>query len=187
MARIEIGVVTQAPTAQAASAQNATQLKSVLDQLKNVLGPKADIRTTGYSLSPNYQYPRAGGQAVLTGYTARNTVQVTTEDLAGLGRLIDLAAQTGANNIQQLQFTVKDEGPTRAQALAEAAKQARASAEAMAAALGLKLGKVISVEQGTPQVIRPMMQMARVAAESTPIQEGNIQVHASVTLTIALE
>ena len=53
-AQIDIGVVTQAQTAQAASAQNAQQLTSVLGELRKVLGPGADLKTISYSISPKH-------------------------------------------------------------------------------------------------------------------------------------
>src|ERR1035441_1263249 len=53
-AMIDIGVITQATTAQAAAAQNAAQLQSALDQLRSLLGKGADLKTVGYSLNPNY-------------------------------------------------------------------------------------------------------------------------------------
>ncbi len=188
LAKIDIGVLTQAASAQAASAQNAAQLQTVLDKLRAVLGPKADIRTAGYSLTPNYQYPKPGGAPTVAGYSASNTVEITTEDLPGVGKLIDAATQAGATNVQQLQFTVKDEAPVRAEALRQASAQARVNAESMAAGLGLKLGKVLWLDQGTtPQVVRPMMQMARAGGAPTPVEEGKIEVRATVTLTIALE
>src|SRR5205807_5342690 len=61
-ARIDLGVVTQAATAQAAASQNAAQSQAVLDKLRAALGSKADIKTVGYSLNPNYKYPRDGSQ-----------------------------------------------------------------------------------------------------------------------------
>ena len=188
LARIEIGVVAQASTAQAASQQNAGRLQSVLEKLRSALGAKAEIRTMGYSLNPNYQYPRPGGQPTISGYTASNTVQVSTDDLAGLGKLIDAVTEAGATNIQQLQFTLKDESQARAEALRQAVAAARSNAEAMASGMGLKLGRVLSLEQGSPQVIRPVVPlMASAARDATPIQEGRIEVRASVTLTAALE
>src|SRR5215470_3034832 len=75
-AKIDIGVVTQAANAQDAASQNASQVDSVLSQLRSVLGSTADIKTVGYSISPNYRYPQ-GAPPVLTGYTASNTVEVT--------------------------------------------------------------------------------------------------------------
>jgi len=188
-ARIDLGVVTQAATAQAAAAQNAAQSQAVLDKLRAALGSKADIKTVGYSLNPNFKYPRDGGQPTIDGYTASNTVQLTSEDLDGLGKLIDAAAQGGANHVQRLQFTLKNEAAARGKALRQAATEARGNAEAMAQALGLKLGRVIEVDQGSPEVIRPVVRQmaAMAAAPSTPIESGQIEVHASVTLIIAVD
>jgi uncharacterized protein len=187
-AKLDIGVVTQATTAEAAASQNATQSRAVLDKLRGVLGPKADIRTISYSVNPNYQYPREGGKPTINGYTATNTVEITTDNLAEVGKVIDAATQGGANQVQRLQYGLHDEKPARAQALRLAAIEARSNAEAMAAALGLKAGKVILLEQGTPEVIRPRMTaMAAQVAAPTPVEAGTIEIHASVTVTVLLE
>jgi len=185
-AKLDIGVVTQAASAQAAAAQNATQTESMVTALRRSLGNSAEIRTSGYSLTPNFRYAKDGGQPTLSGYTASNTVAIVTNDLANVGKVIDAGTQAGANNIRGLEFQLKDEAPVRAQALAEAARKARAGAEAMAAALGLKVVRVLSAEEGgEPQVIRPMRAMAMgAAAATTPIESGNIQVQASVTVTV---
>src|SRR5580698_3214681 len=55
-AEIDIGVVTQAATAQAAASKNAAATQAVLDRLRKTLGSKADIRTTSYSLNPAYRF-----------------------------------------------------------------------------------------------------------------------------------
>src|SRR5579862_9792440 len=80
LAKLTIGVVTQAPSAQVAAAQNATQLQATLEKLRAALGSRGEIRTAGYSVTPNYQYPREGAPTI-AGYTASNTVEVTTSDL----------------------------------------------------------------------------------------------------------
>jgi uncharacterized protein YggE len=154
--------------------------------LRRSLGASAEIRTSGYSLTPNFRYARDGGQPTLTGYTASNAVEIVTSDLANLGKVIDAGTQAGANNVRGLEFQLKDEAPVRAQALAEAARKARAGAEAMAAALGLKIVRVLSAEEGgEPQVVRPRLAMAMGAQNATtPIESGNIQVQASVTVTV---
>jgi uncharacterized protein YggE len=175
-ARIDIGVVTRAPTAQAAGAQNAARSQALLDCLHALLGPKADIRTISYSLDPNYRRPPAGGKPAANGYTAVNTLEITSHDLAGIGRTIHAASAGGANRIQRLQFLLKDERPARAEALRQAALAARSHAQAMAEALGLKLGRVLALEHTGTEPIQP-----------TPIQAEPIEVRASVTLTVALE
>src|SRR5882724_5512463 len=72
-AQVSIGVVTQAPTAQAASSQNASQTAAVLDAIKRSLGSAGEIKTTGYNISPQYQYA-PGKPPKITGYQANNTV-----------------------------------------------------------------------------------------------------------------
>jgi uncharacterized protein len=188
LALLDIGVTTQAQTAQAAGAQNAKGLDQVTAQLRRTLGASADIRTINHSLTPNYRYPKEGGQPSISGYTASNIVQIKTGDLDNLGKLIDAVTQSGANTIQGLQFTLKDEASVQAQALREAAAKARVKVEAMAASLGLKVVRIISVEESQPAVVRPvMMARAEAAAVATPVSPGTIEVHATVILTAEVQ
>jgi uncharacterized protein YggE len=76
---------------------------------------------------PNYQHPKPGAAAAITGYIATNIVEVTLDDLAQVNKVIDSATQSGANNIQKLQFRLKNSRVVRA--LREAAEQAKAGAE----------------------------------------------------------
>ena len=190
LARIDFGVTTQGPTAQAAGAQNAKQFEAVLAALRKALGPSAEVKTVNYSLQPEYKYPKEGGKPQIVGYTATNIVQATTTDLDRVGPLIDAATQAGATNVQQLQFTLKDEQAVRAQALAEAARKARGNAEAIAQALGLKVVRVLSAQAGGGPVVplrreNMMMAMSKAAdAAPTPIESGNIEVHATVSLML---
>jgi hypothetical protein len=187
-AQINIGVVTQAPAAQEASAQNARQTDAVLAELRRTLGAGADIRTASYAISPNYRYPREGGQPTITGYTATNVVQVKTDRLADVGKVIDVATASGANTIQGLQFTLKDEAAARLKALGDAAVKARTQAQALATALGLKIVRVLSVVEGEPTVVHPMRVEALAAragpAAPTPVEPGTIDIRATVTLTV---
>ena len=64
------------------------------------------------------------GSISIDGYTATNVVQVETDDLEGVGRLIDVAIEAGANRVQQLSFGLKDDQPVRAEALREATVRA---------------------------------------------------------------
>jgi uncharacterized protein YggE len=187
-ARIQIGVVSQAQTASAAAAQNASLLQTALDRLKAAAGPKAEVKTVSYSVSPNYDFSK--GAHTLKGFTASNMVQVTTDDLASVGKIIDAATQSGANEVSSLEFTLRDHSQARAQALRKAALQARGEAEAMASALGLKVGKVIYLDAGGGEPpIRPRaFAAAQTMAMPTPIEQPQaIEVQATVTITIALE
>ena len=152
-AKVQFSVVTQAVTASDAASQNATQVTAVLAALRSVLGPSANLRTLSYSLNPNYSN---GNQPILIGYTATNTVQVTLSDLSLIGKVIDTGIQAGANRVQGLQFDLKDDQPTRAQALKLATVQAKAHADAMASGLGLKTGAAISIQEGFATTVQPV-------------------------------
>lgn len=184
---IDIGVMTQASTAEAAAAQNAKQLDAVQKELQRALGSRGEMKTVSYSVTPNYRHPRDGGQPVLTGYTATNLLRVQTDDLSLAGKLIDTATQAGANRVQSLEFSLKDESAAQARALADASLKARAKAEAMAKALGVRVVRILSAEGGGQPPVHPMRQMglmAEAAAVPTPVTPGPIEVRASVTLTL---
>lgn len=186
-AEIDIGVVTQAKTAPAAGQDNAARLSKVVAELKKLLGPGDELKTTGYSLSPNYRYSKEGGNPEVTGYTATNIVRVTTGSLQSVSKFIDAAMQAGANQMQRLLFTLKDEEGAQREALRNATAKAKAKAEEVARALGLKVVRVLSVVEGE-RSFRPVMaeQFAARAAPmqaQTPIEIGAIQVRSTVTLT----
>lgn len=183
--QIDFSIVTQGTTAKDASSQNAVQVSNVLAQLQALLGPNADIKTVNYSLSPNYIYPQNGGTPTLTGYTATNTVRVTTGDLTTIGSIIDTGVQAGANQVSSLQFGLKNSDPAQAQALRMATAQAKTHADAMAAGGGLHTGSFFSIEEGV--TVRPISGLgAPSAAPSTPIVTGLVDVQATVTVQVDL-
>lgn len=187
-ARIDVGVSTQAQTSQAAGEQNASRSQAVLARLRTVVGTSGEIKTVGYNLTPNYTYPREGGEPKLTGYTASNTVRVTLDDLSKVGPVIDAATAAGANQIQSLQFLLRDERPATAAALRQASQNAMQKAQAIAASLGVRVLRIISAVESSssPVPIREGFVM-RAQASQTPIEPGTIEVRATVTLTVEIE
>jgi len=174
-AEITIGVSSRAAAAQAASAQNATDSDKVIKAIKQALGSGGFVKTSGYSLAPQYDYSN-GHAPRLTGYEATNSVIVTVDDLPLLGKVIDSATQTGANNVNGIAFTLRDSSAVREQALA--------------AALGVHVVGVLEAEPSELPMVhpRPMALMApsgmlekRVA---TPIEAGDLEIRSSVTVTL---
>ncbi len=186
-AQIDIGVTNQARTAPDASRENAERISRVLAEVKKLLGKGDEVKTSGYALNPQYRYPQ-GGKPEIVGYTANNIVRIKTAKLDEVGKMIDAAMQAGANNINRLAFTLKDEEGVRLDALKQAAAKAKAKAEAIAASLGLKIVRISSVTEGERsfQPVYRTTPMARtemaVAQAPTPIEQGTVDVRATVTL-----
>lgn len=187
--RIQIGVTTQAATAQEAGAQNAKQSAAVIAELKQQLGAGAEYQTSNYSLYPTYRSQRDGGKPTISGYQANNLVEVRLSDVSLAGKAVDAATKSGANQVQGIHFSLKDEQKVRVEALAKAAAQARTNVQALASALGLKIVRVVRVEDGEPVRVMPVraeMMMRSMAADSaapTPVEAGTIDVQATVTVT----
>jgi uncharacterized protein YggE len=190
VAEIDIGVTTQSKTAVEAANDNAQQLSKITAEVKRLLGAGDELKTTGYSLTPNYRYPREGGKSEIVGYTATNVLRVKTGTLSAVGKFIDAAARSGANRIQRLSFALKDEQIAQRQALRNATMKAKSKAEEIARALGLKIVKVLSVTENERSV-RPIIHEAMVAraepsTPQTPIEAGNIEIRSTVTLIAEL-
>jgi uncharacterized protein YggE len=179
-AQLTAGVVTQGATAQDAGQQNAALATAVIAALKSALGTAGTVQTIGYSITPRYSNTQS---SVITGYTASNTVLVTTFDLSNSGRLIDVASQSGASNIGGVSFGLQNPDPVKRQALTETAKQALADAAAIAAGLGLHAGAVLSAQEGSS--VTPLVTPGT-AATATPILSGAVSVTATVTVSVQL-
>jgi len=184
LARVDIGVVTQAPTAQGATAQNATQAGTVITALQGLLGSNASIKTVSYSVSPVYNNPPNGQNAGIVAYMVTNIVEVTLTDLTQTGKVIDTAIQSGANQVQGISFDLQDRTPLVTQALKTASASALAQASAIAAGLNVHTGAVLHASES---VNSPGPVFAGIsAAQTTPIQTGLIVVQASVTVEVAI-
>lgn len=189
-AEIDIGVVTQSKTAMGAANENAEKLGRVIAEVKKLVGPDGELRTAGYALTPDYRYAKEGGKPEIVGYTATNILQVRTGAIGTVGGMIDAAMRSGANRVQRLVFTLKDQQAAQQKTLRSATIRARAKAEEIAAALGLKISRVLSVTE-SGQGFRPLMAEALAfrtdsPPTQTPVEAGTIEVRSAVTLTVEL-
>jgi hypothetical protein len=185
-AEIDIGVVAEAKTAAQAAKDNAARLAAVIAEVKKIIKTGDQTKTVGYSVTPTYRYPK-DAKPEIVGYTATNVVQVKMASIQDVGRLIDATTAAGANRVQRLVFTLKDQDAPQRDALRQATAKAKAKAEDIARALGVKFVRVMSVtenERGFQPIVRDRMAMATAAAPAapTPIESGTVQIRSSVTL-----
>lgn len=186
-ATIDVGVLTQEKQSQNAVTQNAKQLDSILTALHKLLGADADIKPINYALNPDYQYRPIGGKSSVGSYTALNVVRVTVDDLEKVGPVIDTATQAGANHVESVRYTVRDQQVLHSQAVREAALKARASADALASALNLRIVRIVSVEEGADGSLlgSDASDLRDPAGPAPPpVQSSSFVVTANVTLTV---
>ena len=99
--QLDVGVISQGATSEAAADLNAKQSKTIIDTLHQVL-PAGNIQTVNFSVNPNYQYPKDGSPPTILGYTANNTVRLQLDDLSLLPKLIAAATKAGASNVNRV-------------------------------------------------------------------------------------
>ncbi|KQI67318.1 hypothetical protein AN189_16285 [Loktanella sp. 3ANDIMAR09] len=184
LARVNLGVSHQAPTAAAALAQMSTDMTAVLASLSDAGITGADVQTSGLRLDVIQDYDRDNNISRVTGYRASTDVSVTVTALDRLGEVLDAVVQSGANQMNGLTFDVSD----RQQLLDDARRAAVADAMRKAAlyadAAGIALGRLVSLSEGGVSAgPAPMMRMAMEDAMSVPIAEGEVTISASVTMS----
>ncbi len=190
IANLSFQIETHAPTAEQAVAKNAGLADKVMGVLKSKVGDKGKVWTGGYSLNPDYSQ-RPNHEPVVIGYNAQNSITVETPDLKGVGALIDGAIAAGANRINYLNFSLKDDAKARADAIAIASRNAQTQAQALAQSLGVKLKRVIKAT--TVAQVRPIpmpmerMSVAMAGQAATPVEPGQVSVPATVTVTYEIE
>ena len=186
VAYVTLGVERMEETATKAQKVAAQKMNNVLASLKKMGIPKDKIETTRVSLQPSYQYDK--GKRTLVGYTASNQIKVTVDKLDDIGKIIDSSIAAGANNVNNIRFSVKEESTFKKAALKKAFGDAKAKAEVIAAASGLVLSKIMSIQEAGARIIPPVSSMRTLAAEGvgaaaeTPVSPGKIEIHGNLTV-----
>ena len=182
MADISAGVTSDAPTAAAALTANSTAMNRLLAALDRAGVGRRNIQTGNFNVSPVYSNPAPGAPPRLTGYRVSNDVHVILEDITRVGATLDALVAAGANQMNGLNFSIKEPAPLLAKARADAVADAKLRAQQYAAAAGVTLGPIQSISEGGAEPPRPMYRMAAMAAAPTPIAAGEESVNASVSI-----
>lgn len=187
-ALVTVAVVTQGATALAAQQENARKSEAVVRAVRAAAGAGAEVQTSGYSLQPEYTY-RQNESPLIKGYQARNSVNVTLPDLTRVGAVIDAATAAGANNVDNLSFTLRQDRTARNQALADATRAALNKAQTIAQALGGRVARILEVQEvGTqPRPIplyeaRGSAKLISADAQQTPVEVGTLDIRSQVQL-----
>jgi uncharacterized protein YggE len=191
IAVISAGVVVQADTASVALADNTRAMNAMFEQLRAAGLPPEDVQTSQFSVMPLYESRRVDPETIepprIVGYQVSNQVTARVRDLERLGAILDALVRAGANSIDGPSFDIADPEQLLNPARDAAVADALAKAERYAAAARVKLGEIISIEEGgfyAPP--RPMMRAEAMAAD-VPIAPGQTELSASVTITFAIE
>lgn len=143
-----------------------------------------DIATQSVSVYPEYTYP-ASGTPVLSGYRASQSFDITVRAAATAGAVVDAIVDAGGDNLQinsASPFVLNNDKATET-ARASAVARAKAKASSYAKLLGVKLGRVIYLDEtSTPSAYPVYVASAKAEDSATQIDLGEQKVTVSVTV-----
>lgn len=196
IAFITSGVQVEADTATEAMRAQAAAMNGVFDALAKAGIETRDMQTSGLSLNPRYdniqieEAPgRTRGERQLSGYVASNQLTVKVRNLDKLGATLDSLVEAGGNTFSGLNFGNEDADAITDLARTQAIKNAVARAELYAAAAGMKVGRIVTINEGYssgPQPMAEMAMMRSVSKSSTPIAGGEVGYTVNVNVMFEL-
>jgi uncharacterized protein YggE len=191
LAIISAGVVSRSTTASAALQDTANRMEKVLAALKRAGVEDRDIQTSSVNLNAEYRYPE-NQPPQLVGYTASNTVTVRFRDIRNSGKIVDALVGQGANQINGPSLVVDKPEAALDEARAKAIAIGRARAELYARSLGMRVVRVVSVNESggyyaPPPAPPPAPMMARMEAASTRIEPGEQKLQVNLSMTFELQ
>jgi uncharacterized protein YggE len=190
-AYINIGVHTESDSVANALNDNTRQAQAVSDSLKELGVDPLDVQTSAFNVYPQQQYDK-NGVPTTTKYVVDNTVVITVRDLTKLGQILDTTVRSGANNVNGIQFDVKDKPSAIAEARKLAIEDARNTAQDLAATAGVELGNLdtLSVYSngGTVPIYEGKGGGASMSvAASVPVSSGQLVIIMDATLVYEIK
>ncbi|SHG01789.1 SIMPL domain-containing protein [Ornithinibacillus halophilus] len=184
-ALITLGVSTESTSLQDAQSENATVMNRVINSISNQNIPRNNIQTKDFRIHPQYDYIE--GKQVFRGYRVTNMIEVTVDDITQVGQIVDLAVNEGANEVQNIQFTVANSDLHYENALKISVNNARDKARTIAEELGVSVSsvprKIKEITTRTNQQPQPYVLGVSTESATTPIEPGQLEIKAVINAT----
>jgi hypothetical protein len=186
--RMTVGAVTIGRTArEATSAANAVSAKLIA--AARALGvERRDIQTSSLSVDPQMDEDRAereGRAPRITGYMAKNALELRIRDLARAPEMIDALFEAGANSVEGPIFSLSDPRPAEREARRKAVAAAREQAETYADALGMRIARVLQLSEASETAFMGSNSLANVGFLPS-VESGVLQTRITVNVDYAM-
>lgn len=200
IAKINFSVLSQGDDYAVIQEDNNEKMTKAIEYLKEMAIKDEDIKTTYYNLTPLYDYNwcKIGIDDIRTcspkiaGYNLEQQVEVKIRDLSKTGEIISTLPQKGINKIISLDFTLDNQDEATNEAREIAIKKAREKAKNISKSSKIRLGKIISFNEGIPYQPRyfekaPIGIGGAADIAPTPIEAGSQEIIVNVSLTYEIK
>lgn len=193
IATLSFGVATgRQSSAKAAIALVTKNMTAIIAAVKKAGVEDKDIATQSFRLNPTYDY--TNGTQVPRGFEANQTLNVKVRDLDKVGDVLSSATNAGANQVDNIVFSIDNSDDLKAQVRSAAIEKAKAKAEVLARSLRMRLGRIREFSEDGNSMPRPMMIEGKSMAydgiggadASLPVPSGEQEIISYVKLTYEL-
>lgn len=187
-AYVDVGIsVNKVATVKEAQANLAKTNNAIVAAMKKLGIEKENIKTSNYSVYPNYVYKNE--ENIIDGYNGNATLAIKVEKIDLAAAVIEGATNAGANQINGTRFDIDDPSKYREQARMKAISNAKEQAQKLAQTLGIKLGRVVNIVESSnagspiPYFAKSAEMSAGYGGGGAPdLQAGSQTVYSTVTL-----
>ena len=195
-ATVHIGYIAYGPDSDQAYANGSRLSNAIVKALTSASVPTDAIESENQNVSPVQEYQI---DKLTLAEKAQRKFQVVQSwtvrtNAADAARILDLAVKAGANQSGQIDWSLKDENASQAEAAAKSLQRARAIAGEMAKGLNVKLGSLLYASNETQaEPVRPMLKDRFVGGNSASppaplaINPRQIEKSATVYAVFAIE
>ena len=192
---LSLGVESEQKTVAAAQKGAVDAMTKIIQVLKSSGIAEKDIQTRQYNIQQVTRWDDKNSTTVVIGYRVSNMVDAKLREISKAGTVIDYVASAAGDlvRINGISFSVDDPAPYYKIAREKAVQQAIDKAKQLAQSSGVKLGKILFIDEGTVStpVIRNTYMMKSSYAESvapspTPISSGELEFQATVQIVYEL-
>jgi|GEM_PF-4304647 len=143
-ATINANVTTHAPRAKKAVRQNADIIDNIRNALKNAHFDANLLFSKGYNLKAQYDYIKS--KKVFRHYEAIHNLSFTTKNIENIGKITDIIAEAGANQILNIQFSSTNTDKAYDMALKNAVLNAYNKAKLAISGIDtMRIGKALNI------------------------------------------
>ncbi|WP_338702447.1 SIMPL domain-containing protein [Streptomyces sp. Q6] len=187
VAHLKLAVDHLSPTPREAFAQAGAAVSRLRTVLREHGVPDSEV--SGSRLSLASEFKGYGGERTFLGYRCEATYTVRTEQLDRLQDLIQDAVEAGANRVDEVRFDVLGKPTMRDEARRRAVAAARRKAEVYAEACGVRLGRVVHIQDVDPESVGLRSHGGRLGGDPESdgvLAPGAVKVEAAVLLGYGL-
>lgn len=188
IAVVNLSILTESVNSKDAQDSNSKKSKAVTDFLKAQGVDEKDVKTAGYNIYPQYRYPQYT-KPEISGYQVNQTLEVKIRDLAKVSAILDGVVAAGANQVNQLTFSIDNPEQLKVEARQKAIEDAKKKAGELEDQLGIRLGRIINFSENVGGYPVPIYYGGAKdgmggGGPSVPTGENEVVVNVSITYQI---